>query len=107
MIGGLGNMGQILKIQKEIKNIQKRLSKNEEEGRSPDGSVRARVNGEYRLTAVELNEAAFSAGDRHGLERMIIAAVNEAVGKTKEAAAQEMSRLTGGLNIPGLGDLFK
>lgn len=106
MLKGLGEIGQIMKLQKEFKAIQKRLQKTETEAASADGSVKATVNGEYRLVDIQVSEEAQRA-DRRALEKSIIQAVNGAVEKSKEFAAQEMGRLTGGLNIPGLGDFLK
>jgi len=107
MLKGLGEMGQIMKLQKEFKNIQKKLQKNEVTGESTDGTIRATVNGEYRLVDLKIDEAALATADRRAVEKKIIFAVNDAVDKTKEYAAQEMARLTGGLNIPGLGNFLK
>lgn len=104
---GLGDIGQIMKLQKEFKNIQKKLQKTECEGASADGSVKARVNGEYRVTDIQVADALLKAGDAKKLEKMVIQAVNAAVDRTKEVAAQEMQKLTGGLNIPGLGNFLK
>lgn len=106
MLKGLGEIGQIMKLQKEFKSIQKKLQKTEIEASCADGSVRATVNGEYRLVDIQLSDEALQA-ERRALEKNIMQAVNAAVEKSKEFAAQEMGRLTGGLNIPGLGDFLK
>jgi len=107
MLKGLGDMGQILKLQKEFKNVQKRLQKNETAGESTDGTVRATVNGEYRLVDIQIDQAVLASADKRAIEKKIIFAVNDAVDKTKEYAAQEMRKLTGGLNIPGLSNFLK
>lgn len=107
MLKGLGEMGQIMKLQKEFKNVQKKLQKSEAVGESTDGTVKATVNGEYTLVDLRIDEAALASADRRAIEKKIIFAVNDAVAKTKEYAAQEMARLTGGLNIPGLGNFLK
>ncbi len=107
MLKGLGDIGQIMKLQKEFKDIQKRLQKTEVQGETSDGMVKARMNGEYRLTGIEVDQSLLGASERVKLEKMIIAAVNDAVDKTKDMAAREMGRLTGGLNIPGLGNFLK
>jgi nucleoid-associated protein EbfC len=107
MLKGLGDIGQIMKLQKEFKNIQKKLQKTESEGTSPDGQVKAIVNGEFNLVDIQISEEAARSGDRKKIEKMIISAVNSAVDRTKEVSAQEMQKLTGGMNIPGLGNFFK
>ena len=107
MLKGLGDMGQILKLQKEFKNIQKRLQKNELTGESTDGTVKATVNGEYRLVDIQIDQAVLAGADKRAIEEKIVFAVNDAVDKTKEYAAEEMAKLTGGLNIPGLSSFLK
>jgi len=106
MLKGLGEIGQIMKLQKEFKSIQKKLQKTEIEAPCADGSVKATVNGEYRLVDIQLSDEALRA-DRRALEKNIMQAVNSAVEKSKEFAAQEMGRLTAGHNIPGLADFLK
>jgi nucleoid-associated protein EbfC len=107
MLKGLGDIGQIMKLQKEFKNIQKKLQKTESEGASADGSVRVKVNGEYKVTDMRVDEALLKGGDAKKLEKMVMQAVNAAVDRSKETAAEEMQKLTGGLNIPGLGNFLK
>lgn len=107
MLKGLGDLGQIMKLQKEFKNIQKKLQKTESQGESKDGLVTARINGEYILTGIDIDESLLKSADKKKIESMIISAVNNAVEKSKECAATEMGRLTGGLNIPGLSNFLK
>jgi DNA-binding YbaB/EbfC family protein len=107
MLKGLGEIGQVMKLQKEFKDIQKRLQKNEVEGESADGLVKVKMNGEYKAVDLQIDEEALRSPDRRKLEKMILAAYNDAVEKTKKYAAGEMARLTGGMNIPGLGNFFK
>jgi len=107
MLKGLGDIGQIMKLQKEFKNIQKRLQKTESEGSSQDALVKAKVNGEYRVTDIRIDEALAKSGDAKKIEKAVLQAVNAAVDRTKEVAAEEMQKLTGGLNIPGLSSFLK
>jgi nucleoid-associated protein EbfC len=107
MLKGLGDLGQIMKLQKEFKNIQKKLQRSESQGESKDGSVKVMVNGEYCLTGLQIDESLLKSADKKKIESMIISAVNNAVEKVKEYAASEMGRLTGGLNIPGISNFLK
>ncbi len=107
MLKGLGDVGQMMKLQKEFKNIQKKLQKAEMEGESTDGTVKAKVNGEYKVVDIQIDENTLKTVDKRKLEKMIIFAVNDAVDKTKDFAAQEMTKLTGGLNIPGINNFLK
>ncbi len=107
MFKDMGNLGQVMKLQKQMKSIQKSLKKKETTGESSDGSVTATVNGEFMLTGINIDENLLKSNDKKKIEKMIMSAVNTAVNGSKEVAAQEMSSLTGGLNIPGLNDLMK
>jgi DNA-binding YbaB/EbfC family protein len=68
------------------------------------GMVAATVNGKHELTALEINPEAVDPDDVDMLQDMIIAAVNEAMRTADSEAANNMSKLTGGLG--GLGGLF-
>ncbi len=107
MLKGLGDLGNIMKLQKEIKNIQKKLKKVETQGESLDGSIRATVNGDFRLISLRIDPDFLKGSDTGRLEEAIMGAVNSAIERNKDFAAQEMSRLTGGMNIPGLTDFLK
>lgn len=102
MLKGLGDIGNLMKMQKEMKNIQKKLKSSRVEGESNDGNVKVIVNGEFNLLNVTIKPEFISNGDTGKIEKMIVSAVNDAVEKIKRQSAEEMSRLTGGLNIPGL-----
>ena len=107
MLKGMGDLGNIMKLQKDFKNMQKKLKKVETSAESADGNVKAVVNGEYKLIDLKIDPAAISEGDAKKLEKTILSTVNDAVEKSKEYAAEEMSKLTGGMNIPGLKDMLK
>ena len=70
--------------------------------RSGGGMVAATVNGKHELTNLEINPEAVDPDDVDMLQDMIIAAVNEAMRAADAEAANNMSRLTGGLNLGGL-----
>lgn len=107
MLKGMGDLGNIMRLQKEIKNIQKKIKKIETQGESRDGAIRATVNGDFKLVSLAIDPKFLAESDRERLEESIIDAVNAAVEQSKSVAAKEMSKLTGGMNIPGLGDFFK
>ncbi len=103
MLKGLGDVGNLMKLQKEMKNIQKKLKSSRVDGESSDGSVKATVNGEFSLLDLSINPDLISQGDVKKIEKMVVSAVTNAVEKMKRQSADEMKSLTGGLNIPGLG----
>ena len=66
------------------------------------GMVSATVNGKHELVSMEINPEAVDPDDVEMLQDMVIAAVNEAMRAADSEAANNMSRLTGGLNLGGL-----
>ncbi|MFW5771269.1 MAG: YbaB/EbfC family nucleoid-associated protein [Spirochaetota bacterium] len=107
MLKGMGDLGNIMKLQREFKSMQKKLKKMESSAESADGYVKVVVNGEYKIVDIKIDPAVFQEGDSRKLEKSILATINDAMEKSKEYAAGEMSKLTGGMNIPGLTDMLK
>ena len=66
------------------------------------GMVKATVNGKHEVVALEINPEAVDPDDVEMLQDMVIAAVNEAMRAADEDSANNMSRITGGLNLGGL-----
>jgi DNA-binding YbaB/EbfC family protein len=104
MLKGLGDIGQLMKMQREMKNIQKKIQKAKIEGESSDGSVKAVVNGEFSLLDISINEDLIKSGDVKKVEKMVYSAVNDAVNKARDFAAEEMKVIAGGMD---LGSMFK
>jgi DNA-binding YbaB/EbfC family protein len=65
------------------------------------GVVKAEVNGKKELTKVTIDPAAVDPDDVEMLEDLVVAAVNEAIRKAEEAVNGQMSKLTGGMGMPG------
>jgi len=101
-----GNIGELLKMQKQMKEIQKKIKKAEHEGKSPDGLVKVRVSGEFAVVSLSIDDELVKGGDCRKIEKSVTLAVNDAVAKGKDFAANEMKAMTGGMNIPGISDLF-
>ena len=64
--------------------------------------VSATVNGKHELKNLVIDPEAVDPEDVEMLQDMVVAAVNEAMRKAEAEASQNMSRLTGGLNLGGL-----
>jgi len=64
--------------------------------------VEATVNGRQELLSLRIDPEVASPDDVEMLQDLILAAVNEALNRSREMMAQEMSKLTGGMQIPGL-----
>ena len=94
---------QAQKMQQEMQRMQEELETKEYEATVGGGMVTAKVNGQHTVLAVEINPEAVDPDDVEMLQDMVIAAVNEALRKAEASAAETMSKLTGGLNLGGLG----
>jgi len=102
MLKGLGDIGQLMKMQKEMKNIQKKIQKTRINGESSDGSVKAVVNGEFSLLDLTIDENLVKSGDVKKVEKMVFSAVNDAINKARDFAADEMKSLAGGMDLGGM-----
>jgi len=64
--------------------------------------VKVVANGKQQVLSIQIEKEVVDPDDVEMLQDLILAAVNDALVKSQEMATQEMSKLTGGLNIPGL-----
>lgn len=106
MPGGGMNQAAMLKqaqkMQQEMLKMQEEQEKKTFTAKSGGGMVAATVNGKHELTALEINPEAVDPDDVEMLQDMVIAAVNEAMRSADAEAANNMSKLTGGLNLGGM-----
>ena len=105
--GGMENvLRQAQKMQQDIKHAQDELAKRIVEGSAGGGVVKAFVNGKMHLVKVKIDKEVVDPEDVEILEDMISAAYSDGARKAQEMVEKEMSKYTGGLNIPGLGGLI-
>lgn len=101
--GNMNNMmKQVQKLQQQMAEMQEDLKSREIESSSGGGAVKVRVNGEKEVVAIEIDKEVVDPDDVEMLQDLIMVAVNDALKKIEEEASSEMSKLTGGMNIPGL-----
>lgn len=105
-MGGMGNMNSMIKqaqkMQEEMLKAQESLGEQIIETSVGGGAVSVKVNGKKEIMEIKLSPEAVDPDDVEMLEDMIVSAVNEALRKADEAAAGSLSKITGGMNIPGL-----
>ena len=104
-MGGGMNMNMIKqaqKMQQDMLRMQEELENKEYEATVGGGVVTARVNGKHEVLSLTIAPEAVDPDDVEMLQDMILGAVNEAMRKADTEASQNMSKLTGGLNINGL-----
>ena len=105
-MGGMGggNMNNMIrqaqKMQQDMLKAQEELESKTYEAQAGGGAVSASVSGKKELISVTIDPEAVDPDDVEMLQDLIVAAVNEALRKASEDAASQMSRLTGGLNLP-------
>ena len=105
MPGGMNQaamMRQVQKMQQEALRMQEEMENKTYTAAAGGGMVTAEVSGKHQLVNLTIKEEAVDPDDVDMLQDMIIAAVNEAMRTADNDAANNMSRLTGGLNLGGL-----
>jgi nucleoid-associated protein EbfC len=100
------DLKQLQKMQKELSDrmerIQDELKTKTVEASAGGGIVTATANGNQELVALKIKPEAIDEDDVEMLEDLVVAAVNLALEKAKELNQDEMSKVTGGLKLPGL-----
>ena len=105
MPGGMNQaamMKQAQKMQQDLLRMQEEQENKTYTAKAGGGMVSATVNGKHEVVALEINPEAVDPDDVEMLQDMVMAAINEAMRNADADAAQNMSRLTGGLNLGGL-----
>jgi DNA-binding YbaB/EbfC family protein len=106
MAKGIGGMGNLLKqaqeMQSRMAKIQEELAQKTVDGSAGGGMVRVTVNGQLGLTAIKIDPTVINSEEKEMLEDLIMAAINDGMRKARDMASSEMSKITGGLKIPGL-----
>ena len=105
MPGGMNQaamMKQAQKMQQEMMRMQQELENTNYTAAAGGGMVKAVVNGKHELVDLQINPEAVDPDDVDMLQDMVIAAVNEALRAAETDKANQMSRMTGGLNLGGL-----
>jgi len=100
------NIGEILKqaqqMQEKMGELQRQLATRRFEASSGGGMVEAVVSGELRVLDIRIEPSLISGGDREMIEDLTAAAVNAALTRAQEGVQQEVQRLQGSLQLPGM-----
>lgn len=96
-------MRQVQKMQDEIRAKQDELEAREYTGTASGEMVAVTMTGKHEVTAIKIKPEAVDPDDLEMLEDLIAAAVNSAVAAVDKDSDEEMAKMTGGMNIPGLG----
>lgn len=104
MFGNMGNMSgmmkKVQKLQAQMAKMQEELKARTLEVTAGGGVVTIVITGEKHIQSIKIDPSAVDPSDVEMLEDLITAAVNEAIKKVDDMMAQEMGKITGGLNLP-------
>ena len=95
-------MKQAQQFQEKLATVQNDLGSQQVTGSAGAGMVTATLNGRGELLSLTIEQALVQPENTGMLQDLGVVAVNDGLNKAKELGKSEMTRLTGGLNIPGL-----
>jgi len=102
MRGNMNNMmKQVQKMQKKMMEAQEKLKEEVVEGSAGGGVVTIKCNGHKEVLEVNIKEEAVDPDDIDMLQDLVLAAINDALKKADELAANRLGQFTKGLNLPG------
>jgi DNA-binding YbaB/EbfC family protein len=112
VLDNLKNLGGLMKQAQEMgqkmQQVTEGLKEKRAEATTGGGLVVVEVNGLGEVLNVKIDPTLVGEnGDREMIEDLVVGAVNQAVAKSKQLHAEAMQEVTGGMNIPGLGDAMK
>ena len=103
--GGGANMNQMIKqakkMQEQMAKMQEELQERIVEASAGGGAITAKVNGRQEVLEIKIKPEVVDPEDVEMLEDLILAVINDAIKQSQEMVSGEMSKITGGLNIPG------
>jgi DNA-binding YbaB/EbfC family protein len=100
---GMGSMmKQAQQLQARMLKMQEELAEKTVESAVGGGMIKVVANGRQQIVSIRIEKEVVDPNDVDMLQDLILAAVNDALGKSQEMVSSEMGKLTGGLNLPGL-----
>jgi DNA-binding YbaB/EbfC family protein len=102
-------MKQMKNLMKQAQQLQSKMAKMQEEMASKTietsvggGMIKVTANGKQEIVSIHIEKEVVNPDDVEMLQDLLLAAVNDALTQSQKMVSDEMSKLTGGLNIPGL-----
>jgi len=106
LLKGMPNMGNLLKkaqqLQEKMAKLQEELSDKTVETSAGGGMVTVIATGKQDIASIKIDPEVVNQEDIEMLEDLVLAAVNDALFQAKQMVSEEMTKLTGGVTIPGL-----
>ncbi|MBF0496327.1 MAG: YbaB/EbfC family nucleoid-associated protein [Deltaproteobacteria bacterium] len=95
-------MKQAQKLQLQMQQVQEEMANRTVEGSAGGGMVTVVASGKQEVKSIHIEAEVVNPDDIEMLQDLVVAAVNDALKKSQDMVTSEMSKLTGGINIPGL-----
>jgi len=95
-------MKQAQQMQAKMAMLQNELAEREVEASAGGGMVKVKVNGKQEILSITINKECVDPNDVSTLEELVFTAVNQAMKQSQDMVSQAMSKVTGGMNIPGM-----
>jgi len=95
-------MKQAQKLQNQMTRLQDELADKTVDASAGGGMVKAVANGKQQVLSIDIDQEVVDPDDVEMLEDLVLAAVNDALNRSREMVSAEMGKLTGGMQIPGL-----
>ncbi len=101
-----GMIRQAQKMQEDMAALQEELDSREYEVSAGGGVVTVKISGKMEIRSIDIKPEIVDPDDIETLSDILVAGVNEAIKKVNETNSEEMSKVTGSMNIPGMPGLF-
>ena len=95
-------MQQMQMMQQKMEEVQSELEQKEITTTAGGGAISVTMNGKKEIVNLTIDKEVVEPEEVEMLQDLVVAAVNEAIRQIEEISNNEMGKLTGGLNIPGL-----
>ena len=95
-------MKQAQQMQQKMATLQKELESRELETSSGGGMIKIKITGKQQIVSISINKECVDPNDVAGLEELVKTAVNQSIKESRDMVSAAMSKVTGGINIPGM-----
>lgn len=95
-------MKQAQMMQQKMSTLQKELETRELETSSGGGMIKIKITGKQQIVSLSINKECVDPNDVAALEDLVKTAVNQAIKESQDMVSGAMSKITGGINIPGM-----
>lgn len=95
-------MKQAQQMQAKLAMLQNELAEREVEASAGGGAVKVKVNGKQQVLSISIDKECVDPNDVATLEELVLTAVNQGLKQSQDMVQAAMSKITGGMNIPGM-----